>query len=640
MLLMLATLAGCGSGGTSTTTTTGPTTAATVQLLVNNPQLSSSGTTPVDVTAVVLDSAGQIVTGTTVVFSKGPDTTAYFSNLSAAGVSDASGIVTAKLNLGTNKANRTIAITATANGHTASNSVDVVGTTVTISGSSSLANGASTVLTITVKDSAGTAIPGVTVTVASQNGNTILLSPTSGITNSSGQITATVTADHAGATDVITATAAGTSKTQTLTINSASFAFTAPTPVTPAATIQIPLNTATPISVYWANSGTPVANSSHVTFNASRGTITGGNPASTTAGTATASISSSSAGPAIITASGPSGTPAATLNILFVATTASSITPQATPGVVQVTTGSASQSSNSSVISVIVRDAANNLVKDALVNFSISADPSGGTLNAANATTDASGSASVTYIAGTTSSPQNGVIIDTTVASVNGVVPGSPVTNSVTLTVSNQALLVRLGTDNQIISNPPSNSKKYIATVTDSAGHPLAGVTVSFALRPSSFQKGKYVISGTTWVKSDTFGATCPNEDLNFNGFIDPLALPPALPASQTEDTNLNGHLEPGGDATVTASGVTDANGEAIATVTYAKDHATWAAFVLEARTGVVGNDPPATVTFVLPGLASDYSNVSVAPPGQFSPYGLGDPGSTPVGLDDCTNSY
>ena len=590
--------------------------------------MPSSGASTVDLTAIVLSDTKEAVNGRTVAFSTSTDTTAFVNNISTSGVSDTNGIVTAKLNLGTNKANRTITVTATADSATATNSVDVTGTTVTISGSSSLAFGAATTLTFTVKDSAGTALRDMTVSVASQTGNTIVLTPATGITNSAGQITAAVTASVAG-NDTITATTAGASATQALTISSDSFTFTAP-----AASAEIPLAPAAgsspAVSVNWTTAGVAQVGKT-VTFSTSRGTVAG-SPAITnaTGDTPGVTVSSTSAGPAIITASGPGGTPAATRNVVFVATTASSVTVQAVPGTIQVSTGSASQATNSSTISVLVRDAANNLVKNATVNFTIIGDPSSGSLAASSAITDVTGSASVTYTAATTSSPSNGVIIQATVTDINGVVI-APVTNTTALTVAGQSLLVRLGTDNLVVSNTPlpTYSKTYAAVVTDAAGNPVVGATVRFALRPGTFQKGFYIAPTPflTWVKAAT-PTTCPNEDLNFNGIID-----------LGEDTNGSGQLDPGGSAIVNATGTTDASGIANATLTYPKDHATWAQVILEARTGVVGNDPPALVTFFLPGLASDYSAANIAPPGQTSPYGRGDPLVIPASNNDCSNT-
>lgn len=613
LTVVLAALAGCGGGSpvpTGTPGAPGIPTAATVQLLASNSQMPSSGAAQVDVTAVVLSDTKQAVAGRTVTFSTGADSSAFFNNISAAGVSDTNGLVTAKLNVGSNKANRTITLSATADGATGTNSVDVTGTTVVISGSSSLSSGATGTLTISVNDSAGAPLPNMTVAVASQTGNTIVLTPANGVTNSAGQITAAVTASKTG-NDVITATAAGASKTQPLSVSTASFAFT-----TPAGTAQIPLNTATPVSINWTNNGAPVVGS-QVSFSATRGTITASASTDGAGNTPGVSISSASAGTAIISASGPGGTPAATLNVVFVATSASTVTPQAIPGTVQPTTTSTSQTNNTSTISAMVRDASSNLVQNARVNFTVTADPTGGSLNAPSATTDSSGIASVTYTAGRASSPQNGVIISATVVDISGVAVSPPVAPAnVALTVGGSALFVRLGTDNTIgtsATTPVAYTKTYLAIVTDSAGNPApVGTSVRFALRPSRYAKGYFTVPDTKWEQTVT--VICLNEDLNFNGISD-----------AGEDINGNGRLDPAGVASVTASALTDASGFAAATISYPKDHAKWVEVVLEARAGVVGNDPPNnTLPFFLMGLASDYTNKDISPPGELSPYGIG----------------
>ena len=641
----LAVLAGCGSGstvssasGTGSTSTGGTTgttpgatatAAATVQLLVSSPQIPSSGATTVDLTAVVLSASKQTVSGRTVTFSPGADTTAFISDVS--GVSDAGGVVTAKLNLGVNKVNRTIAVTATADAATATNSIDVIGTAITVSGNGSVAFGAATTLTFSLKDSAGTPLQGVTLSLTSQTGNTIVMTPATGVTNSSGQISAVITASKAG-NDLLTASGGGASTTMALTVSSASFAFSAPTLVPPATTIDIPLSPPTTVSVTWndAAAGGPQVGK-QITFASSRGTV-GGSPATTNAaGSASVSVSSPlSAGPAIITASGPNNTPAATLNVVFVATAASSVTVQAVPSTIQITTTSASQTTNSSTITAVVRDAAGNLVKNAGVNFSITADPSGGTLTAARGITDVSGSVSVTYIAGNISSPQNGVIIAATVSDVDGTVPSLSVANTTALTVTGQSLFVRLGTDSTVNSSPPLDVKQYIAIVTDSGGHPVVGTEVRFVLRPGHYMKGTYSAApptSTTTTTDPVTGAVtsvttvglaqqfisviCANEDTDFSGIITP-----------SKDLNGNGQLDPGGIASVGPSATTDANGIATASITYPKSYATWVEMILEARTGVAGNDPPALATFVLPGLITDYQFGGPASFGSTSPYG------------------
>jgi hypothetical protein len=114
---------------------------------------------------------------------------------------------------------------------------------------------------------------------------------------------------------------------------------------------------------------------------------------------------------------------------------------------------------------------------------------------------------------------------------------------------------------------------------------------------------------------------SCASEDLNSNGVLDVISVGPPL---VTEDTNGNGQLDPYGVAVVNATATTDATGYATASITYNKNYAYWVQLVLEARTMVTGNDPPALVTVLLPGVATDYSDLTIAPPGEFSPFGVG----------------
>jgi hypothetical protein len=177
-----------------------------------------------------------------------------------------------------------------------------------------------------------------------------------------------------------------------------------------------------------------------------------------------------------------------------------------------------------------------------------------------------------------------------------------------------------LGTDNLVEPIPPLNKKTWVAVVTDAGGNAVAGVTVNFALRPGRYLKGvydKFDDALGVWVRS-VLPTVCQNEDKNFNGNVDPLEDDPV-----DGNGNGNGRLEPGGAATVNVTGTTDASGIATAVITYPKDHATWAEYSLEARTGVTSNDPPTVATFVLVGLATDYTNKTVDPPGKFSPYGI-----------------
>ncbi|SRR6266849_2184563 len=184
---------------------------------------------------------------------------------------------------------------------------------------------------------------------------------------------------------------------------------------------------------------------------------------------------------------------------------------------------------------------------------------------------------------------------------------------------SGQVVLIRLGTDNLVQSAPPLYKKLWVAVVTDTDGRAVAGATVTFALRsgmalnPGSYRKGFYVRPAPAapvqqWQRTTT--VVCANEDANFNDILDP-----------GEDLNGNGLLEPPGVSTVNPTGVTDSFGFAPATIAYPKNYARWAEVTLEARTGGAGGTP-ATATFELEGLATDYSDLTVAAPGDPSPFG------------------
>ncbi len=608
-------LSACSDTTGSANATAATSTATSVQLLVSSQQMLSAANASTLLTAVVLDGTGQAMSGETVIFSKGGDNTAYFSGMNV--VTDTNGVATATLNIGTNMANRSISVSAASGAASGTNTVDVTGTKIAISGNTSLALNATSTLTIIVKDSSGAAVPSVTLTVLSQNGNSVVLSPATGITDSTGQITATVTASIAGTgTDVLTVAGAGASQAQTLTINSGSFAFTAPVVVAPAATPEITINTSTPVTVHWSVSGV-AQQSVPVYFSTTRGTISP-NPATTNAsGDATANITASSTGTTILTASGTGGTPAATLNVVFVTASASSVTAQASPGTVAVNTSGST--AKQSVISVVVRDANNNLVKGAHVNFNLVADASGGSLAANSAATDITGSASVNYIAGTSFSGQNGVQIDATVDAVNGAAI-TPISSSVYLTVASQTLYVRLGTDNKVFPDVPVqgvHTKKYTALVTDSAQNPVPdGTQVRFVLRPAplsgdSFYKGFYTWDATKKIWDQTVVQSCPSEDTTPDGLL-----------QSGEDANGNGRLDPTGVATVNATATT-VGGFATAQISYAKEFAYWVDVELEARAGTAGNDPPSIVLFTLPGVSGDYTVETVAPPGVVSPFGV-----------------
>src|SRR5882762_8561026 len=167
---------------------------------------------------------------------------------------------------------------------------------------------------------------------------------------------------------------------------------------------------------------------------------------------------------------------------------------------------------------------------------------------------------------------------------------GSGTTTGTGTLPGGQVVLIRLGTDNLVQSDPPLYRKIWVAIVTDTAGRAVSGATVTFALRsgtasnPGGFLKGRYVQPGPSpalqvWTQS--LSAVCANEDANFNAVLDAGEVP-----------NANGLPDPPGLADGNPTGITDATGFAQATISYPKNYASWAQVTLEASTGGAGATP------------------------------------------------
>jgi hypothetical protein len=447
-------------------------------------------------------------------------------------------------------------------------------------------------------------------------------------------------------------------------VNSANFIF-----ASPPANALVNISTPQVITVHWDSAGVNQVGQ-QVQFSATRGTLSSPFSNTDVNGNASVSLTSTGTGQSTITASALGGTPAAApLNLVFVTNSASKVSVQAAQASVPINTfvSGVAQTTNRTAITAIVRDVSNNLVQGATVNFQIVTDPSGGSLSSPSAVTNISGSTSVDYIAGTTSSGTNTVQISATVVSVNGVPVVGTVIATVNLTVSGQSLFIRMQTDNLILSGTGIYTKSYYALVTDAGGNPVPNTTVVFSVAPVNFitgvatatvaapnddviggsisqcepagapcpgayLKGQWVqctaanvpylfsCTGPGWIKLEgaSFNGTivnyfnCLNEDTNFNGILD-----------AGEDYNGNGKLDPGNVAGVNTSAVTDlTTGIAVANVTYPKGFATWASVNLTATITVAGTEFIQSIPFLLPILLADINVATPAPPGQISPFG------------------
>jgi hypothetical protein len=593
------------------TTVTVANTQQTLTLTTSVPQIpSAAGATPATIKALLVDANNNVVPGATVHFT---------SNSGALTVTqattDATGTAIATLSAGTSSQNRTITVTATSGGSTATIQIAVIGTNLTLSGPTSLVQGATGSYTATLTDSGANAIVGQSISLTSSKGNTI--APASATTSSQGTATFTMTAVNAGTDTLAASTYAGTTTTtQLVVVSNEAFTITAP-----AANAQIPVGVgnAVPVTVTWTASG--AAQTGTVNFSSSRGTVTPASVTVTNGVMATGvTLYSTTAGAATLSANAiQGGTTVASnqtaINFIAPVSTAASISVQANPAAV------ATQSQ--ATVVATVEDASGNPVANATVNFNL-IDTTGGTLSAGSAVTNASGQATVTYTAGATSSATNGVTITVTLQA------NTSITNSTSLTVGGQTVFLSLGTGNDIIDYSSTQYElPYTVQAADASGHGLSGVTVTFSVQSITYDTGAMLIyTAQTWYQPGTMYAhqNCPAIQVwEQNGVIYTANGGTPNPTTGYVLTAIPGSVattDVGSAVTSSANPPLVAAGTATVNLIYPKDHAYWVGVALTATATVSGTQNSTTATFILPGLAGDYTTQTVSPPGQYSPYG------------------
>ncbi|MCC7257171.1 MAG: hypothetical protein IT486_02250 [Gammaproteobacteria bacterium] len=630
-------LAACGGGGGTILDPDGggggQTGAASVQVIASSPQLNSdvTGATTVTLTALVRDSGNAVVTDTPVTF-----TTSSGSVTVTQPTTDATGQALATLSNGTDPTNRAITVTASVGAISGQVVVNVVGSTLTLTGPTSLALGDSGTFTAVLRDSSGVGISGRTLNVTSANGNTLsAASLTTGVT---GQAQFNVTASASG-NDTISAQGLGLTATAPLAVSSDAFTLTAP-----ANAAEITLGAVQSVTASWSIGGAP-QNGELITFSSTRGTLSSSTATTAGAGTATVTISSTTAGPATISATNDQGT-TTSVTVEFVANDAESLTLQASP--FTVATGEQSQ------LTAIVRDINGNLVKNKVVQF-ILTDTTGGSLSVGSDVTDSQGRAQSVYTGGSVPSANNGVSIRAVVSGdLTG--GGQPVEDTVLLTVAQREVDVNIGTGDEIFTPVPSlYSKEWAIIVTDSVGNPVGNTDVQVSMRSVRYHKGSMVLqvdaggSDLDWVPvySETDGVLpdgtgCRDEDVDLDGF---LSVAEDDPVAGTGFGNGNDVMDAGNRATVVgipanapanACGqisyltgrsqntevTTDSGGFARVCVVYTRSDNVWVDVRLAAQLSVFGSEFSSAQEFTLEALADDLNDQNSAPSGQFSPFG------------------
>lgn len=566
------------SGGSSSSSSGGSSVTVTkLTLLASAPQLSSSASgvaNGVTLTAILKDANNNVVPQATVVFAT-PDSAEI--NVTNPAVSDVNGRAKAILTTGGDPQNRTVRITAsTGSGSSAVSAVvqiQVVGTTLGISGPDSTQFDVETLYTVLLTDSAAAAIAGGDVTVSTDPENTATL--VANKTDSSGQAVIKLKAKKAATT--LTVTALGMTITKKITVSTDDFKITAP-----ATNAEVNIGTSRSITVRWLQGANPVADGTVVNFAATRGSLSAGT-ATTTGGIATVSISSGQAGFSSIVASSDALTkPSATQQLEFIAVTPSQIEVQASPAAIS--------TNQSSEISAVVRDVNDNLVKNTTVEFSLS-DATSGNISSATAVTNSQGLAKVTFTASSQSSGSQAVV-------VAGKVRGTGISNTAQITVGSLAIGITIGTGAEIVIKDTSTYQlPFTVLITDSNGNPVPDARFTLSVISLSYHKGQ----------RGAITATCPNEDVNRNAILE-----------GSEDTNSNGQIDPGPVSSVPRTITIDPDGAGQFLLTYPKDHGGFVNVQIIGVATVAGTDSTETRNILLRIAAADEPFLS-----RNSPYGM-----------------
>lgn len=597
---------GAGAGGGGAASATGSTAS---EILMFSDKVSLPGTdgsTSATITAQVKDATNNVVSNQRVLFSTS-DSGVALSPVGTTSVTDSAGRMQVKLDLGSTaaaRAKRVITVTATSGTASATTTVQVVGTRVSVVGPDSLTVGVSSEYTIAAVDSTGAGVADLPVTVTFAGGTPASSALTTG---ANGQAKVTLTGVTPGASAVV-ATAAGVDPvSRAVNVLGSNTPFRV---VSPADGAEVLVNTDQPITVQFRENGAPAVGRT-IIVTTTRGTVNGttsANIVTNANGEVNATVRSASAGQATITATVFSnGTPnSVSSRINYVSRSPSKITLSLDPS--SIGANAPGSTSSTSRLITTVRDATDNPVKGALVTYAAQ-DPSNGSIQPSTAVTDASGQAIASFVAGPTSS--SAVQISASVFNESGTLVA---TDTKTMTVSAVALFVELGTGNAIEAlDTTTYSMPWTAIVTDANRNPVSGLPVTVSLAAVSYFKGIWLWNGTSsWVPVNYDNPTlpllkCVSEDTNRNNLLD-----------VGEDINTNGRLDPGSPASVrvtSADGKTASDGRATLAVVYPKSFGEWVEVTMRVTIGTPGTESTISRTFVVPVLAADVTSSTVAPP-------------------------
>jgi len=411
-----------------------------------------------------------------------------------------------------------------------------------------------------------------------------------------------------------------------------------------------------------------VAGITKVYLSTTKGQLTVGSQTGTrisadvTGGKAVFSLTSGTPGNAVLTVEDEQGKPLLSDNISFISRDVQKFFLNSDITIVN-TNGEAK-------VTATVKDSLDRPIKNAIVEFSLVKDASGGRISNAYVLTDETGLATIRYYAGKVPTAVDAVQIKSDVKAVRvgntDMLINSPKTATKTLTVQNQAASIGVSFSDKVASS--DDQVYYIMNgsiyVVNSTGKPVVNQPVSVSVIPDYYRGGEFYAAtdasgnAVAWGMrayrdfSKTLGIiptkiediTCRAEDLNLNNILD-----------GGEDTNTNGKLDPfnpvailGGDGSVltqdgTATLTTDATGKLDIKLRYAKDTANWFTANVRVTTKVDGTEyVQQRSKFEFPVLVTDITDFTIRPNWR-SPFADGaviNPIDSGSGYNVCLTPY
>lgn len=284
----------------------------------------------------------------------------------------------------------------------------------------------------------------------------------------------------------------------------------------------------------------------------------------------------------------------------------------------------AGSTTNRAGLRAVFQNSANRAITNVRVRFEI-VEPSlgsGESISTGNQIvySDESGVATAEYIAGTRSSPTNGVVIRACYGYTDADLENRACANSqtATMTVASAPLSITLGENNELTKgeNNLTYIKKLDVAVSDSAGVAVSGAQISASVDLLRYGKGRWIktttTTGTTTTTEQSQSAFwCLNEDTNRNGLLD-----------AGEDVDGDGALKPRkADVLVSYVGgrTTGSNGRVQLQVEYPQNVATWVQYVVKVTTSVAGSEGTFEKYFITDAAEADSANGSFL----ISPYGV-----------------